>query len=210
MSAPVPPRLVLLVRHGETEWSSQGRHTGRTDLGLTEAGEVEAVNAGAVLLGMLGMDEPDAVYVSPRRRAQLTARLSLGTEPAAAATVVEDLAEFDYGAYEGRTGLDIVAERPDWDLWVQGCPDGETPADVFARAEAFVARCAREAPGGVVVAFTHGHMSRALTARFLGAGPELARVLHNDTASVAELRGRKGRLFLTAWNVRPHGAAART
>lgn len=209
MSRGNPPRVVLLVRHGETEWSAQHRHTGQTDLPLTEVGQVEAMNAGGVLLAMLGIDEPTAVYVSPRQRAQVTARLVLG-DAASAATVTDLIAEYDYGAYEGRRGAEIAAEHPGWDLWVDGCPGGETPEQVIGRADAFVERCCREASDGVVVAFTHGHMSRALTARFLGEGAELARVLHNDTASIAELRSRDGRLALTGWNVRPHGAAIRT
>jgi len=208
MSSPRPPRTVLLVRHGETEWSAQRRHTGRTDLPLTEAGEVEALNAGGMLLQLLGIDEPTKVYVSPRQRAQRTAQLAL--DPEAGRPHVTDLiAEFDYGDFEGRTSAAIAEAHPGWDLWKDGCPNGESPAEVIRRADAFVQLATEEAPAGIVVAFTHGHMSRILTARFLGLGVELATVLHNETASIAEIRSRDGKLALTGWNVRAHGSAVR-
>ncbi len=208
MAGSPPPRAVLLVRHGETEWSASRRHTGRTDLALTEAGEIEALHAGTVLDQLLGISDPTVVYSSPRRRALHTAELVRGRE-LAAPQITELLAEFDYGDYEGLTGDQIRAHRPDWELWRDGCPGGETPQEVFARAAAFVEMAGREAAGGIVVAFTHGHMSRALTAEFLDLGPPLAMVLHNDTASIAEMRSRDGLLTLVGWNVRPHAAVAR-
>ncbi len=208
MPAPPTPSAVLLVRHGETEWSATGQHTGRTDLPLTDTGEVEAVHAGAVVAGMLGIAEPAAVYTSPRRRAQRTAELVLGSD-APPATVTELIAEYDYGDYEGLTSAQIREHRPGWDLWRDGCPGGESPADVLARAEEFVRTASLAAGGGIILAFTHGHMSRALTAVFLGLGAGLAAVLHNDTASIAEMRTHNGALTLVGWNLRPHAAAVR-
>jgi probable phosphoglycerate mutase len=209
-AAPQLPRSVLLVRHGQTEWSAQRRHTGRTDLELTDIGEVEAVAAGTVLAQLLGIDRPTAIYSSPLRRAVRTAQLVLGRNPTVPVALAPEVIEWDYGDYEGHTGASIAARRPGWGLWTDGCPNGESPADVWARAGSFLERIEGEAPGGVVVVFTHGHMSRALTARLLGLGPSAAAVLHNDTASVAELRTRDGKLALVGWNVKPHGAAVRS
>ncbi len=209
MGAHRSPRLVLLVRHGETQWSSERRHTGRTDLELTEAGQVEAAATGALLFQRLGFDEPTAVFCSPRRRARRTAELALGllgTE----AEETDLIAEYHYGDYEGRTSASIAEERPGWELWRDGCPGGETPDEVMARAHSFAELAADRAPGGVVVAFTHGHMSRAITAALLGERATFAGLLHNDTASIAELRDRGGRIALTGWNLRPHGAAMRS
>ena len=190
------PRVLLVER----------RFRDRADLALTEAGEVEAAAAGAVILGLLGSAEPDAVFTSPRIRARRTAALCLGAA-GLGAEQTDLVAEFDYGEYEGITSADIMAGRPGWDLWRDGCPGGETPGAVLARASRFVELAADRAPAGIVVAFTHGHMSRALAAAFLGQGAAFAGLLHNDTASVAELRDRDGRMALTGWNLRPHGAA---
>lgn len=204
----------LVVRHGETEWSSSGRHTGRTDLDLTEAGTVEAMSAGALLAAELGFEEPVAVFTSPLVRARDTARLALRSvsigspEP----VVTPFLAEVDYGKFEGLTSTEIAVHAPDWDLWRDGCPGGETPADVVARVDSFVAladEATQPRPGGTVIAFSHGHFSRALVATLLGLPLAAAGVLINDTASVAVVRRRRGQLTLAGWNLRPQAAAPR-
>jgi broad specificity phosphatase PhoE len=204
----VRPRLLLIVRHGETEWSSSGRHTGRTDLALTEAGEVEASATGTLLFDELGIDEPDVVFSSPRRRALRTAHLAFrgqGDHP----TITELLAEFDYGDYEGLTTPEITTRDPGWSLWRSGCPGGESPIEVERRAEAFVELASATAPDGVVVAFTHGHTSRALVCRLLGVPIESAGLLFNDTGSLCVLRARRDGLALTGWNLRTPGGSSR-
>jgi probable phosphoglycerate mutase len=202
----------LIVRHGETEWSSSGRHTGRTDLELTEAGEIEAMSAGALIAAELGIDQPAAVFSSPRRRARDTARLAMrgvatdGPEP----IVTDALAEVDYGELEGLTAAEISEARPGWDLWRDGCPGGETPDDIGLRVAAFVQLAEDAVPaGGVIVAFTHGHFSRALVTMLLGLPITVANTLVNDTASLAVVRRRRGTLTLSGWNIRPQGAAPR-
>jgi len=200
----------VIVRHGETEWSSVGRHTGTTDVALTEAGTVEAMSVGAVLWDELGIDEPVAVFTSPRRRARDTARLALDT--ADPAIVTDSLAEVDYGDYEGLTAVEIAERNPAWNIWRDGCPGGESPTDVLDRVAGFVAlaeAAAHGRPGGWVIAFTHGHFSRALVVSLLGFPLSAAGALINDTASTAVVRRRRGAYVLTAWNVRPQGAARR-
>ena len=204
----------LVVRHGETEWSSSGRHTGWTDLALTEAGKVEAMSAGALLATELGFDEPVAVFASPLVRARETARLALRSVSVGAPEpiVTPSLAEVDYGKFEGLTASEIAVQAPDWDLWRDGCPGGETPGDVVTRVDSFVALAddaVRQRPGGIVVAFTHGHFSRALVSVLLGLPLHAAGVLINDTASVAVVRRRRGQLTLAGWNLRPQAAAPR-
>ena len=204
----------LVVRHGETEWSSSGRHTGRTDLELTEAGQVEAMSAGALLATELGFDEPVAVFTSPLLRARETARLALRSVSLGAPdpVVTPFLAEVDYGKFEGLTSAEIVLRSPTWDLWRDGSPGGEAPADVAGRVESFVALAgdaAADRAGGTVLAFTHGHFSRALVSLVLGLPLSAAGVLINDTASLAVVRRRRGQLTLAGWNLRPQAAAPR-
>lgn len=155
-------REVVLVRHGETEWSANGRHTSRTDLPLTDDGRERARALG----GLLGGRRFALVLVSPLRRARETADLAgLGET----AEVTDELREWDYGDYEGLTTPEIRADRPDWNLWRDGCPNGESPAQVGARADRVLAR-ASEA-GGDVALFAHGHILRVLTARWLEMAP---------------------------------------
>ena len=202
----------LIVRHGETEWSSSGRHTGRTDLALTEAGQIEALSAGALIAAELGIDQPAAVFSSPRRRARDTARLAIrGVATDMPAPIITDtLAEVDYGEFEGLTAAEISDARPGWDLWRDGCPGGETPDDIGRRVAGFVQLAEDAVPaGGVVVAFTHGHFSRALVTLLLGLPITVANTLVNDTASLAVVRRRRGAMTLSGWNIRPQGAAPR-
>lgn len=149
---------VYLVRHGETAWSRSGQHTGRTDVPLTEDGEHDAVSVGTRLRSVPFA----AVLTSPLGRARRTCELA-GLGPAA--TIDPDLLEWDYGEYEGRRTVEIQQERPGWNLFADGCPGGETLAQIAARADRVVARL-RRASGDVAV-FSHGHFLRVLAARWL-------------------------------------------
>lgn len=153
-------RLVLL-RHGETEWSKSGRHTGRTDLELTEAGRAQAGWAGA-LLGELGLENP-VVISSPRRRALTTAELAgLAVDEVSAL-----LAEWDYGSYEGLTTAQIHRSAPGWLVWTQGCPDGESVEQVSDRADRAIAMALAHLATRDVVLVSHSHFCRAVIARWL-------------------------------------------
>jgi broad specificity phosphatase PhoE len=175
--AKMTPRLYI-VRHGETEWSLSGQHTGRTDLPLTEKGEAKA----RLLAPRLAGRRFALVLTSPLQRAARTCELAgFG----AVAQREPDLYEWDYGAYEGRRTAEIKSERPDWDLFRDGCPGGEMPNDVAARADRVIARV-REVEGDVL-AFGSGHILRVLTARWLGLPPSGARYFVLDTTSLGTL-----------------------
>ncbi|MBI4935741.1 MAG: histidine phosphatase family protein [Actinobacteria bacterium] len=197
MPHPALPSLILLVRHGATEWSVTGQHTGRTDLPLTELGVRQAAAASRVIHHWLDGAEP-VVYTSPLQRAAHTAALALPDLPA---EEVPALVEYDYGRYEGLTTSEILARDPEWDLFGVGCPGGESILQVTARCDAFAAKVERTAAGRAVVAFTHGHLSRILTARMLGLPASTAGGLWNDTASVAAINLHRGKLVLVGWNV---------
>jgi broad specificity phosphatase PhoE len=154
--------VVYLARHGETEWAAAGRHTGRTDIPLTERGQTDAHHLGARLAGRTFA----RVWTSPAERARRTCELA-GFGPKA--ELDPDLWEWDYGEYEGRTSADIRTAKPGWRLFRDGCPGGESPADVAARADRIVARV--RAAGGDVLLFSSGHISRVLAARWLGLDP---------------------------------------
>jgi probable phosphoglycerate mutase len=194
---PAFPSLILLVRHGATEWSVTGQHTGRTDLPLTELGVRQAAAASKVVHHWLDGVEP-VVYTSPLQRAAHTAALALPDHPA---EEVPALMEYDYGSYEGLTTTEIFERDPHWDLFGVGCPGGESILQVTARCDAFAAKIERTAVGRAVVAFTHGHLSRILTARLLGLPASTAGGLWNDTASVAAINLHRGKLVLVGWNV---------
>ncbi len=185
-------RSLCLVRHGETEWSRSGRHTGRTDLPLTPEGEAVAAET---LRTVLASRSFAAVFTSPLERARRTA--DLAGFPDAAVTSL--LREYDYGDYEGLTTDEIQAERPNWELFHDGCPGGESPADVYARARSFSDMVA--GIEGDVLAFCHGHISRAISAAFLAWPIELAADFRNlDVGRFGILtESRRGRL-LGYWN----------
>ena len=168
---------LYVARHGETAWSVTGQHTGLTDLPLTERGEQNAGRLRARLGGM----RFTVVLTSPLKRAMLTCELAgFG----AVAEVERDLLEWNYGHYEGRTSAEIHAERPDWDLFRDGCPGGESPADVAVRADRVVARV--RAVRGDVLVFSSGHFSRMLGFRWLGLPPTVhAKFFLLGTASVS-------------------------
>lgn len=152
--------IVYLARHGETAWSVSGQHTGLTDLPLTERGERNARSLSDRLRGL----SFDVVLTSPLQRARRTCELAgFG----ALAEVEQDLVEWDYGNYEGRTTAEILRERPDWRLFRDGCPGGESVAEVCTRADRIVSRL-REMPGTALV-FSSGHFIRVIAARWLGS-----------------------------------------
>ena len=158
--APVGPLpRVYLVRHGETEWSLTGRHTGRTELSLTAAGAEAARQWGDRLQG-IGFSR---VFTSSRLRARQTCDLA---GQGAVAAIEPDLAEWDYGDYEGKRSEDIHQQRPGWNIFRDGCPGGESPAQVSARADRLIARL-RQWPGNVAL-FSHGHFGRVLAVRWIG------------------------------------------
>ena len=149
--------IIFLARHGETAWSLSGQHTGRTDLPLTSNGEKNAAMLGARLKGL-----PVAhVLTSPLQRARRTCELA---GFASAARVDADLMEWNYGDYEGKRSVEIRKERPDWDLFRDGCPGGETPEEIAARAERVTERL--RGLGGNVLLFSSGHFLRVLAGRW--------------------------------------------
>ncbi|WP_438479555.1 histidine phosphatase family protein [Oleiharenicola lentus] len=182
------------VRHGETAWSLTGQHTGKTDLPLTPHGEVEA----RTLHGLLEGVTFDQVFTSPRQRARRTAELAgfdhAVTEP--------DLAEWDYGDYDGLRMSEIRAQRPTWDIYVDGCPGGESPEQIVARADRLVARWSKSS--GRIAAFSHGHFGRVLAARWIGLPLSAAKHFAVNTASYGILDrdpSRDGRARIVQWNI---------
>lgn len=182
---------IVLVRHGETEWSRTGRHTGRTDVALTSTGRRQAGEVAACLAGRRFA----RVLTSPLRRAADTCRLAGLYDTAEVRGV---LAEWDYGAYEGRTTAEVRRERPGWSLWRDGAPQGETAAEVGARVDPLVAQL-RAAAGDVAV-FAHGHLLRVLAARWLGVAPADGRLFALSTATVSLLGWERETAVILRWN----------
>lgn len=180
-----------IARHGETEWTVGRRHTGTTDVPLTAAGEAQARTLGARLAGRRFA----VVLVSPLARATRTAELAL---PGAELTPDAELREWDYGDYEGVTTAEILRSRPDWDLWRDGCPGGESPADMSVRADRVLARLA--AVDGDSLVFGHGHMSRVLAARALGLEAAAGAILLLSTAAISVIGAEHGRRAIELWN----------
>lgn len=169
---------LYLLRHGETAWSLTGRHTGRTDLPLTREGECRATSLGARLQGIRFTH----VFTSPLQRARRTGELAgFG----AVMQVEPDLREWDYGAYEGRTTEEIRAPQPKWNLFADGCPDGESVAQVSGRADRVLAKLGPMA--GTVALFSHGHFLCLLAARWIGLPAQAGRHFALDTASLSLL-----------------------
>jgi probable phosphoglycerate mutase len=197
---------LLLVRHGETEWSRNHWHTGRTDVPLTERGAEQA----RALRPLLARRRIARVLTSPLRRAAHTAELAglTGAEPE------PRLMEWDYGGYEKLTTPEIQRTRPGWDLWADGVVPGdaehpgETLRDVAARTEAVIADVDPLLRGGDgdVVLVAHGHVLRVLAARRLGLDPAAGAVLRLDTATLSSLGTEHARPVITGWNLPPDGA----
>ena len=174
MSAILP--IVCLARHGETTWSLSGQHTGLTDLPLTERGELNAQSLGRRLRGFTF----EKVFTSPLKRATRTCELAgFGSK----AEADRDLLEWNYGEYEGRRTKEIHEQRPDWQLFRDGCPGGETPDQVGDRADRIVAHLRRFS--GNALLFSSGHFLRVLAARWLGLDAEAGRYFLLDTASLS-------------------------
>jgi broad specificity phosphatase PhoE len=190
--------IVYLARHGETAWSLSGQHTGLTDLPLTERGECTARRLGERLHGLSFVE----VLTSPLQRAKRTCDLAgFG----AVAEVVPDLVEWNYGQYEGLTGAQIRAQRPDWNVFRDGCPGGEAPAEVGARADRVLARV-RRIEGNVLV-FSSGHFMRVLATRWIGLDPSASGArLMLSTASLSALgyEDDLSRPVIRLWNETRH------
>jgi probable phosphoglycerate mutase len=185
---------LLLARHGETEWSASGRHTSHTDLPLTADGRRLAQR----LAPRLAERRLALVLTSPLRRAVETCELAglSGT-----GQTLDDLREWDYGDYEGMTTDEIHGRRPGWSLWRDGCPNGETAADVGARADRVIARI-RAADGDVIV-FGHGHMLRVLAARWLGLPPADGALFALATGTLSTLGYEHGIAVIRSWSELP-------
>jgi broad specificity phosphatase PhoE len=191
-----PVDELWLVRHGETEWSRTGKHTSTTELPLTEDG----VRVATTLRDRLAGVGFDLVLTSPRQRARRTAELAGFPD----AVVDDDLAEWDYGDYEGITTAEIRQTRPDWYLWRDGCPNGEDVAAVGQRADRVIAEI--EAVDGAVALFAHGHVLRVLAARWLGLGPEAGALLALGTGTLSVLGYERETRVVRRWNAPVPGA----
>jgi len=188
---------VLLVRHGATEWSTTGQHTGRTDIPLTVEGRRQAER----LRVRLARERFALVLVSPLQRARETAELAgFG----AVAEVEPDLVEWDYGDYDGRTAAEIRQERPGWTPWHGGFPGGETLDQVAARAARVVARVQVQSVGGDVALFAHGHILRVIAACWLEQPPVEAARYYLATASVSVLGWERETSVIDRWNEACH------
>jgi broad specificity phosphatase PhoE len=185
---------IVLIRHGETEWSRTGRHTGKTDVPLTDEGRRQAEVLGAHIRG----HEFALVLTSPLSRARETCAIAgLGEQ----AEIDERLAEWDYGAYEGVTTAEIRETVPGWTVWTGGCPDGESAEDVGRRADGVIERV--RAVEGDVALFAHGHILRVAAARWLGLPPDGGRLLALDTATLCVLGYERETAVVARWNLRP-------
>jgi broad specificity phosphatase PhoE len=190
------PGQVWLIRHGATEWSESGRHTGRTDIPLTPDGE----RAAAALRPLLDRLPAALALSSPRQRACRTAELA-GITP----QIDDDLQEWDYGDYEGLTTPQIREREPGWTIWSGGVPGGETAAQVAARADRVIARArAAAAAGSPVLLFAHGHLLRVLGARWLAEPPTFGQHLLLGTAAICVLGYERGTPALARWNDTSH------
>jgi broad specificity phosphatase PhoE len=196
---------LILLRHGQTEWSASGRHTGRTDIPLTARGVADAAALAPMVARMTAGGHLAAVFASPARRAQRTAELAgltvTKTDP--------DLWEWDYGGYEGITTAEIQRERPGWSLWRDGIVPGdashpgESVESVGERADRVIERAAPLLADGDVVLVAHGHVLRVLTARWLALPPADGRLFRLDTGTVSTLGTEHGEAVILTWNLPP-------
>ena len=187
---------IYLLRHGETEWSRAGRHTGTTDLPLTENGRAAA----RALRPALAAESFDLVLTSPLRRARETCELA-GLGPRA--EIDADLAEWNYGEYEGRTSAEIQAQRPGWVIFRDGCPGGESPDQVAARADRVIARV--RAVQGNVALFAHGHILRVFVSRWIGLAPRAGENFLLDTSTLSVLGYYGDAPAVQTWNAPVRG-----
>lgn len=191
----------MLVRHGETEWSRSGQHTGSTDIALTEFGERQARAAGPLIRGVLSGLEPALVLSSPRQRARRTAELA----GFAVEDTADDAAEWNYGELEGLTSAEIRRRWPDWSVWSGPVPGGEDAAAVSARFDRLLAaitdRLATSGRTGPVLLFSHGHAIRCLAARWLGDPVTSGQRFWLGTGAVCSLGYEHGHPVVLHWNV---------
>lgn len=190
-----------LIRHGETKWSKAGRHTGRTDVPLTTIGEAQAHALGYLLADV----RPVLVLSSPRRRAQATAHIA----GLAVDAIDDDLAEWDYGDYEGLTTTQIRDQVPGWSLFTHGVPDGESIAAVSARADRVLHRAAQRLGDGPVVLIAHGHISRVIGARWVGLPARAGSRFALGTAAPSLLSVQYDVPVIDRWNMRNPAASER-
>jgi broad specificity phosphatase PhoE len=184
-------RRAVLIRHGETEWTVNGRHTGSTDIPLTDNGR----DAARQLAPLATQARFSLVLTSPMRRAQETCELAaLGNE----AEIDANLLEWNYGEYEGLTAQEIYARQPGWRVFTHGCPGGESPADVAARVDRVIARI--QNVEGDVALFAHGHVFRVFAARWLGLPPAAGSHFLLDPATVSVLSHYRGNPAVKCWN----------
>lgn len=186
-----PSQQVFVVRHGETEWSRSGQHTGMTDIPLTEHGRQVA----RLLQPAFQQESFSLVLTSPLQRARETCRLAGFGETA---RLEPDLVEWNYGRYEGLTTRQILAVAPGWQLFRDGCPDGERPDEIGVRADRVIAKLRAEE--GNALLFAHGHMLRVLAARWLGLAPSAGRHFLLDTATLNVLGYYRGVPVIARWN----------
>jgi probable phosphoglycerate mutase len=184
---------IVVIRHAQTAWSASGQHTSVTDLPLTAEGERQAASLRAALSGRAFA----GVLCSPRMRAQHTAELA----GLAVTAVDDDLVEWAYGEYEGLTSAQIRDKDPDWDLWRDGCPGGESPAQVGVRLDRLLDRARALLDSGDVALVAHGHSLRVATARWLGQPPAAGALYRLDVATLSTLGFEHDRPALTGWNV---------
>ena len=183
---------IVLIRHGQTEWSAGGKHTSYTDIDLTPDGERQAREIGDRVAGRSFA----AVISSPRRRARRTADLA----GLAVTDVDDDLAEWNYGRYEGITTARIHETEPTWSLWTDGAPDGETPTQVGARVDRLLAKAVKLLDEGDVAIVGHGHCLRVVGARWIGLAPAGGGLLRLDTATLSVLGHEHGNQVIQQWN----------
>jgi broad specificity phosphatase PhoE len=180
-----------LIRHGETAWSLSGQHTSRTDIPLTDHGKVRAEE----IRHYLGGRPFSLVLTSPRQRAKETCRIAGYSE---CAQIDDNLAEWDYGSYDGRTTAEIRAERPGWSIWEDGVLDGETIEQVATRAQAIIERSL--AAGGHVALFSHAHFLRILAATWLNLDPRAGKYFALGTGSISRLGFERENRVILSWN----------
>lgn len=188
-----PTGRLIIARHGETQWSRLGKHTGRTDVPLTHGGNEAALALGARLREFA----PTAIYTSPLIRARDTALRAGFPSP-----IIDDrLAEWDYGSYEGVTSAEIHTTVPGWSIWTGDVPEGESHSEVALHADAFITEVLEREPHGTTLAFTHGHIGRMIAARWLGLEPIAGRLFAFDTAHFGVLGFERAQRAMHCWNV---------
>jgi broad specificity phosphatase PhoE len=188
---------LIIVRHGETDWTLSGQYTGVTDLPLTPNGRRQADGLPRLAARILDGQNP-VVYSSPRRRAIDTAQLAF---PDRRVTPEPLLVEYDYGDYEGLTTEQITKQQPGWDIWRDGCPNGESTDEVGARADTFLRRAIGVSTNPTVVVVTHGHFSRVLAAVSLGLAARRGQLFASDTASISVIGDHHGKRCIQLWNM---------